>query len=139
MAHNPTFSATAKAAALDAALDVLHGGYMDFYGTVNGVGSGQPASPDVAITDQVKAVRLPLGNPAFAPTSGGQKVANAIGSVMITTSADVRWYRLVTSAEVAVHDGSVGTIDAGCDATVGTTTFLSGTMGACPSLVISIP
>ena len=135
MAKNPTYSAVAKNSALNTALDVLNGGFMDFYGG----GSGQPASPDVAVTDQTKAVRLTLNATAFAAAVGGSKTANAIGTAVIVNTVDVRWYRLLKSDETPVHDGTVGTIDQICDATVGTTAFAAGVTASCPSLVISIP
>lgn len=134
MARNPTFSVAAKNAALDAALDVLDGGFMDFYGG----GSGQPLSPDVAVTDQIRAVRLLLSPVAFAAAVNGVKAANAISSAVIDTTVDVRWYRLLKSDETPVHDGTVGTIDQSCDATVGTTFFTAGVVASCPSLVITI-
>lgn len=136
MAHTPTYSQASKNLALNAALDVLNGGFMVFYG----YGLGQPASPDVAITDQVAAVTLALNATAFAPASNGSKVANAIGTAAIVNNVDVRWYRLYKSDGItAVHDGSVGTIDQGCDATVATTTFTAGVVCSVLSLVISIP
>jgi len=135
MARNPTYSVAAKNAALNAALDVLNGGFMDFYGA----GSGQPLSPDVVVTDQIKAVRLNLNATAFAAAISGTKTANAISTAVIVNTVDVRWYRLLKSDETPVHDGTVGTIDQICDATVGTTAFAAGVTATCPSLVISIP
>lgn len=134
MAHNPTYSVASKNLALDAALDVCNGGYMDFYA------APQPASPDVAVSDSFKAVRLALSPTAFAPAVGGTKVANAISSAVITQTLDVRWYRLYKSDGVtAVHDGTVGTIDYSCDATVATTFFQAGVTCTCLALIISIP
>lgn len=58
--------------ALNAAYDVLNGGFCDIYdGT-------QPADADTAVTSQVKLAHCPLNATAFAAASGGSKAANAI-------------------------------------------------------------
>ena len=136
MPHDPQYSVAAMNLALDAALNTLNGGFMLFYGG----GSGKPVSPDVAVTDQTLAATLALSATAFAAATGGTKTANPITPATIAATVDVRWFRLVLSDGVtAVHDGTVGTIDQSCDATVGTPMFNAGATATCSSLVISIP
>jgi hypothetical protein len=106
MALNPKLSVASCNLALNAALDVLNSGFLDIY---DSTGTGQPASPDTAVTTQVKLARLNLGATAFAAASGGSKVGNAISATTGITGGTATWYRLVTSGGSAVADGSVGT------------------------------
>ena len=106
MALNPKLSVASCNLALNAALDVLNSGFLDIY---DSTGTGQPASPDTAVTTQVKLARLNLNATAFAAASGGSKVANAISATTGIIGGTAMWYRLVTSGGTAVADGSVGT------------------------------
>lgn len=106
MTFNPRYSLGFRDRALDAALDVLSGGYCDVYdGT-------QPADPDVAVSTQTKLARFALGSPAFAASSSAVKTANAVTSTTALASGTASWFRLVTSAGTAVLDGTVGASNA---------------------------
>jgi hypothetical protein len=104
MALTPKLSNAAATLAADAVLATLNSGFLDIYD------GAQPAGPDTAVTTQVKLARLTLNATAFAAAVNGVAVANAIGS---DSSADATgtasWFRALTSAGVAVFDGSVGT------------------------------
>jgi hypothetical protein len=104
MALNSKTRVASRNAALDAALDVLNGGKLRIYdGT-------QPTDADTAISSQVMLAELALSATAFAAASGGSKTANAITA---DSSADATgtatWFSLLTSGNVRVIDGSVGT------------------------------
>lgn len=108
MALTPRLSNAAATLAADAVLATLNSGFLDLYdGT-------QPAGPDTAVTSQVKLARLPFSATAFAGASSGVAAANTITA---DSSADATgtasWCRAVTSGNVAVFDGSVGT--SGCN------------------------
>lgn len=105
MALNPKLSLASRALALDAALDVLNGGFLDVFD------STQPTDADTALGAQVTLASLSLNATAFAAASSGSKVANSITS---DTDADATgtatWYRLYKSNHTtAVADGSAGT------------------------------
>ena len=106
MALNPKSSIVSCNLALNAELDQLNSGYIDIY---DSTGTGQPASPDAAVTTQVKLARLTFGATAFAAATGGSKTANAIGGTTGLANGTATWYRCVTSGGTATHDGSVGT------------------------------
>src|SRR5271165_1037903 len=94
--------------ALNAAIDTpLNGGFMDIY---DSTGTGQPATPDVAVTTQVKLASLTLGSTAFGAASSGVKTANAITSGTGLAVGTATWARLYKSDHTtAVLDCSVGT------------------------------
>lgn len=104
MALNSKTRVASRNAALDAALDVLNGGKLRIYdGT-------QPTDADTALSGQTILAELALNATAFAAASGGSKTANAITA---DSSADATgtatWFSLLTSANVRVIDGTVGT------------------------------
>lgn len=102
MALNPKLSLASRHLALNAALDVCNGGFMDIY-----TGS-QPADPDAAPTG-TKLARLALNATAFAAAAAGSKVANAISPAAGLADGTAGYYRLLKSdGTTGVWDGSVG-------------------------------
>ena len=70
--------------ALNAALDTpLASGFLDIY---DSTGTGQPATPDVAVTTQVKLAHLPLSATAFGAASAGGTVAAHLGGILVAAS-----------------------------------------------------
>lgn len=95
----------------------------------------QPASPDTAVSSQVKLAELPC-SAAFAPgATGGVLTANAIAAANALASGTASWFRLTTSAGVAVMDGTVGTSAA--DAIIDNTVIAVGQNVSCTSLVVT--
>lgn len=97
--------------ALDAALDVLNGGYLRIYsGTI-------PANADAVLVGATLLAELRFGTPAFGAASNGQKVANAITpaqSVLVAgTAAFFRAYK--SDGTTVVVQGLVGTSGADCN------------------------
>ena len=132
MAFNTHMSQASWALALDAALNVLDGGYLELYtGT-------QPATPDVAVTTQTLLGTCNLGSPAFGATSGGTKTANAIASGTGVANGTVTWARAYKSDGVtAVIDGSVGA--SGCDFTMADTSVTIGAVIPATAWTVSMP
>lgn len=132
MANNPHMSQASWNLALDAALNVLNGGFVEIY---NGT---QPATPDVAVSSQTKLAKLSLSATAFGASSAGTKTANAITSSAALATGTATWFRLVKSDDsTAVFDGSVGT--SGTDMILTTTAIQGGGTVAVSSLTISMP
>jgi hypothetical protein len=107
MALNAKISDAAANAAADAVVDLLDGGKLLIYD------GSQPADADTAVTDQTLLAELTFGTPAFGDASGGVATANAItqdSSANATGTAT--WFRVTTSEDAAIFDGSVGTADA---------------------------
>lgn len=131
MANNFKVSAAARNAELDALSALLDGGFLDIYD------GAQPASPDVAVTSQVKLAHLAL-NADFAPSAaGGLLTANAIAS---DTDADATgtatWFRATKSDGTAVCDGTVGT--SGTDAIINSVAIQIHARVDCSSLLIAL-
>ena len=107
MAANTHLSIASWNLALNAALDTpLNGGFMDIY---DSTGTGQPATPDVAVTTQVKLAHLPLNATAYGAASSGVKTANAITNGTGLAVGTATWARLYKSDDAtAVLDCSVG-------------------------------
>ena len=135
MATNTHLSQASWNLALDSALNVLNGGYLEIY---DSTGTGQPATPDVAVTTQVKLAKLSLNATAFASASGGSKLANAITSASAITNGTATWFRAFKSDDsTAVIDGSVGT--AGADMNLNTVSIVTGATVAVTSWSVSMP
>lgn len=136
MAANTHLSIASWNLALDAALDTpLSSGTIEIY---DSTGTGQPATPDVAVTTQVLLATLTIGSTAFGAASGGTKTANAITSGVAGATGTASWFRCYeTGGAVAVLDGSVGT--SGCDMTIATTAIVSGATVACTAWTVSMP
>lgn len=118
MALNPTLSNAAASAAADAVTALVNSGFLDLYdGT-------QPATPDTAVTTQVKLARLTLNATAFGAAVNGVATANAITSdASADASGTASWCRTLTSGGTAVFDGSVGT--SGCNLNLSTTAIVA--------------
>lgn len=130
MASNLKYSASLKNGRLDQITSkVGTSGLLDIYdGT-------QPASPDTAITSQVKLAELPCSATFAAGASGGVLTANSITSANAVASGTASWFRLKTSGGTAHVDGTVGT--SGTDAIIDNTTIVSGQPVNCTSLTVT--
>ena len=121
--------------ALNAALDTpLASGFLDIY---DSTGTGQPATPDVAVTTQVKLAHLPLSATAFGAASAGVKTANAVTSGTGLAVGTATWFRLTEAGGTAVLDGSVGT--SGTDCVLNDVAITVGGTVPITSLTVSMP
>lgn len=104
MALNTKLAIASVNLGLNAALDVLNGGFLEIYdGT-------QPATPDTAVTTQNKLAKMPLNATAFGAASSGVKTANAITNGTGLVQGTATWFRAFKSDDTtAVIDGSAGT------------------------------
>jgi hypothetical protein len=135
MATNTHLSLASWNLALNAGIDVLNGGFLDIY---DSTGTGQPATPDVAVTTQVKLAHLPLSATAFGAASSATKTANAITSATALATGTATWCRAVKSdGTTAVIDGSVAT--SGADLNLNTTSIVSGATVSVSSWTVSDP
>jgi hypothetical protein len=82
----------------------------------------QPATGDTAASGTL-LVDITLPDPAFTESGGVWTLADP-GSVNVTTGGVAGWFRILTSADANVLDGSVGT--SGTDLIVASTTFTAG-------------
>lgn len=69
MALNTHLSVASWNLALNAALDVCNGGFIEIY---DSTGTGQPATPDVTITTQVKLAKLSSVTSAYLSVFGSK-------------------------------------------------------------------
>jgi hypothetical protein len=122
--------------ALNAALDTpCNGGFLEIY---DSTGTGQPATPDVAVTTQVKLAKLPLNATAFGAAAGGTKTANAISNGVGLAAGTATWFRVFKSDDAtAVIDGSCGT--AGTDLVLNDTAITVGGTVQVTSYTVSMP
>jgi hypothetical protein len=136
MANNVHMSVASWNLALNAALDTpLNGGFMEIY---DSTGAGQPATPDVAVTTQVKLAKLALSATAFAAAASGVKTANAITSAAALATGTATWFRLFKSDDAtAVLDGTVGT--SGTDCVLNDVNITTGGTVSVTSLTVSMP
>jgi hypothetical protein len=135
MAANTHLSIASWNLALNAALDVLNNGFVEIY---DSTGTGQPATPDVAVTTQVKLAKLTFGATAFGAASAGTKTANAIGSVSALATGTATWFRAFKSDDTtAVIDGSVGT--SGTDLVLNDVAITTGGTVQITSYSVSMP
>jgi hypothetical protein len=89
---------------LNAAFDVLNGGFIEIYD------GSQPASPDVAVSTQNKLAKMALNATAFGAASAGTKTANAIANGVGLVQGTATWFRAFKSDDTtAVVDGTAGT------------------------------
>ena len=135
MAANTHVSIASWNLALNAMLDVLNsGGYIELY---DSTGTGQPATPNVAVTTQVLLGTCNLSATAFGAASGGTKTANAITSGTGLAAGTATWARAYTSGAVAVIDGSVGV--SGCDFTMADPSVTIGAVIPATAWTVSMP
>lgn len=135
MAANTHLSQAAWDAALDAAINAENSGFLDIY---DSTGTGQPATPDVAVTTQVKLASLPLSATAFGAAAAGVKTANAITSGTGLAAGTATWARFYKSDHTtAVHDCSVGT--SGCDINLNDAAITIGGTVSVTAYTVSMP
>ena len=135
MAANTHLSQAAWDAALDAAINAENSGFLDIY---DSTGTGQPATPDVAVTTQVKLASLPLSATAFGAAAAGVKTANAITSGTGLAAGTATWARFYKSDHAtAVHDCSVGT--SGCDINLNDAAITIGGTVSVTAYTVSMP
>jgi hypothetical protein len=104
MALNTTISNAAANAACDAITALVNSGYFDIYD------GSQPATPNTAVTSQVKLARCAFGATAFGAAVNGVATANAVGSDSdADATGTAAWFRACQSDGTAVYDGTVGT------------------------------
>ena len=90
MAVNTHLSIASWNLALDSAINTLNSGFIEIY---DSTGTGQPATPDVAVTTQVKLAKLSLSATAFGASSAGTKTANAVTSSAALATGTATWFR----------------------------------------------
>jgi hypothetical protein len=131
MANNFKVSVAARNLELDAMSVLLDGGFMDIYD------GAQPATPETAVTTQVKLARLAL-NADFAPAAAAALLtANAVASDNDADATGVAaWFRLVKADGTAVCDGTVGTANA--DAIINAVAIAQHARVDCISLTIGL-
>lgn len=133
MAANTHITTAGWDLALNAILDVLNGGgFVEIYdGT-------QPATPNVAVSSQVKLAKLSLSTTAFGASSGGTKTANAITSSAALATGTAAWFRAFKSDDTtAVIDGSVGLSSA--DMIINDVALTTGGTVSVSSWTVSMP
>ena len=135
MALNTHMSIASWNLGLDSALNVLNSGFIEIY---DSTGTGQPATPDVAVTTQVKLAKLTIGATAFGASASGTKTANAVGSVAALATGTATWFRAFKSDDTtAVVDGSVGT--SGTDLVLNDVAVTTGGTVSVTSWTVSMP
>jgi len=119
MALNAKISNAAANAAANAVVDLLNSGKIQIYD------GAQPATPDTAVSDQTLLAELTLGNPAFGDAALGVATAEAItGDTTANATGTAAWFRVLTSADAPILDGSVGT--EGCNLNLNSTAIQAG-------------
>jgi hypothetical protein len=135
MAANTHLSIASWNLGLNAALDVLNSGFIEIY---DSTGTGQPATPDVAVSTQVKLAKLSLSATAFGAGASGVKTANAITSSAALATGTATWFRAFKSDDTtAVIDGSVGT--SGADLNLNDVAITTSGTVAVTSWTVSMP
>lgn len=130
MALNLKYSTALKNARLDAITTAVGtSGLLRIYD------GSQPASPNTAVSSQVKLAELPCSSALAAAASSGVLTANAVTAANAVASGTAAWFRLTTSGGTAVVDGTVGT--SGCDLTIDSVTITSGQQVSVSSLTVT--
>ncbi len=132
MALNTHLSIASWNLALDSALNVLNGGFLQIYtGT-------QPATPDTALSGNTLLATLSLSGTAFSSASAGTKTANAIVSGTAVATGTATFARAFKSDDsTAVIDGSVGT--SGTDFILNDVNITTGGTVSITSWTVSMP
>ena len=133
MALNTHLSIASWNLALNAALDTpCNSGFMNIYSGT------QPLTPDTALSGNTLLASLTLNATAFGAASAGTATAGAIGSATAGATGTASFFRVFQSnGTTAVIDGSVGT--SGADATINTTSIVSGATVSCSAWTVSMP
>lgn len=144
MAANTTISNAAAIVGVDNILDLIDAGSGAGKIRIYGGGSGQPANPDVAVSDQTLLAELTLSDPAFAGATdgapGGVATANSItddSSADGTGTAD--WFRVLDSDNNAIIDGSAGEAADSPDLTLDNKDINAGQTVSITSWTVTMP
>ena len=130
MALNTKTSIASVNLGLNAAFDVLNGGFIEFYD------GAQPASPDVAVTTQNKLSKNSLNATAFAAAGSGSKIANPITNSTALMAGTPTWFRAFKADDAtAVIDGTAGV--AGTNAILAAASYVAGDVVAVTGWTIS--
>lgn len=131
MALNTKTAIASVNLALNAACDVLNGGFIDIYdGT-------QPATPDVAVGAQVKYAHCALNATAFGAAASGVKTAAAITNGTGLATGVPTWFRAFKSdGTTAVIDGTCGT--AGTNLVLAAATIATGDVVSVTAWTVSM-
>lgn len=136
MANDVRISTAARNAIVDALVDLIDGGSGAGTIKIYTTGSGRPAGPGTAITDQVLLATLTFSDPAFGNSSGGTATASAITQ---DSSADATgtatWARIADSNATAIMDVEVGT--SGADINFNSVAFTAGSAVSITSMTVS--
>jgi hypothetical protein len=132
MANNFKVAVATRNAQLDQLARALDGGFMDIYDGV------QPATPDTAITTQVKLARLALNTTSAPAAASAQLTFNAITSdTNAAATGTAAWFRCYKADDTtAVCDGTVGTSSA--DAIINSTAIAIHARVDCSSMTIAL-
>lgn len=132
MANDLRESNAAANAAMNARVDLLNSGKLRIYdGT-------RPATVDTAVSTQTLLAELTLGNPAFGDASDGVATAEAITKdSAANATGTAAWFRILTSADAAMFDGTVGT--SGCDLNLASVSIAAGVEVSITSLKLTQP
>lgn len=138
MSSNMKYKATLKDTQLDAITTALGtSGLLQIYS------GSQPASPDTAVTSQVKLAELALSATAAAAVSTTSHVwtANAItngtGTAGASTGTNATWYRACKSDGTAEIDGTIGAT--GADLNLNNINIATGQVVSVTSWTITHP
>ena len=123
-------------AIVDALVDLIDAGAGAGTIKIYTTGSGRPAGPATAISDQTLLATLTFSDPAFGASSAGTATASAITS---DSSADATgtatWARIADSNGLAIMDVEVGT--SGADINFNSVAFTAGSTVAITALTVS--
>lgn len=106
MASNLKMANTAVNAEADALAALCNNGKLQIYD------GAQPVNADTDVGAQLKLVEFSLPNPAFASAVAGLLVGETITSVNALQTGTATWFRIVSSGDVKLWDGSVAVLDA---------------------------
>ena len=137
MAHDLRMSNTAVSAEADAFDTEAATGYLRIYS----VGSGRPATPDTAITDQTLLAELRFGNPAFGAAANGVLTANAITpDASANAGGNAAFYRVLKSdGTTPLEDGEVGATGSGSDLELNSIAISLGAQVSVTAMTHTVP
>lgn len=97
-----------------------------------------PATADTALAGNTLLAGLVLANTPFSAASSGVKTAGAITSDSdADATGTATFFRLTTSADAVVGQGTVSAAGGGGDAIINSTSIVQHTIVSCSSLVIT--
>lgn len=136
MANDVRLNTGPRNAIVDALVDLIDAGAGAGTIKIYTTGSGRPAGPATAITDQTLLATLTFSDPAFGSASGGTATASAITS---DSSADATgtatWARIADSNGLAIVDVEVGT--SGADINFNSVAITAGSTVAITAMTVS--